>query len=95
MGERREVHFEAAAQEFTLLIICTRSIICRAIARLMVRFEEALKLAPARIRAVIEGLQVGVPGCAISAVYDRGGVGEVSRFQPGAATDGPYGARID
>ena len=78
---KREVHFAARAQEVTLLdYLHEVEHAGERIARLEGAIEEAVKLAPPRMRAVIEGLQ-SLRGIArISAVTIVAELGEFTRF---------------
>lgn len=78
---KREVHFEQRAQEFTLLdYLHEVEHLGARIARLDGQIEEAVKLAPARTRAVIEGLQALRGIAQIAAVTIVAELGEISRF---------------
>lgn len=78
---KREVHFEQRAQEFTLLdYLHEVEHLGARIARLDGQIEEAVKLAPARTRAVIEGLQALRGIAQVSAVTIVAELGEISRF---------------
>lgn len=78
---KREVHFEQRAQEFTLLdYLHEVEHLGARIARLDGQIEEAVKLAPVRTRAVIEGLQALRGIAQISAVTMVAELGEISRF---------------
>jgi len=57
--------------------------------------REPLKLAPARMRAVIEGRKRGREIAQLSAVDDRGGVGEFHGSRRARTTDGLPGHRIE
>lgn len=78
---KREVHFEQRAQEFTLLdYLHEVEHLGARIARLDGQIEEAVKLAPVRTRAVIEGLQALRGIAQVSAVTIVAELGEISRF---------------
>ena len=78
---KREVYFEQRAQEATLVdYLHEVEHVASRIARLDGEIGEAVKLAPSKMRAVIEALQA-LPGIAqISAVTIVAELGEVSRF---------------
>jgi transposase len=78
---KQEVHFEQLAQEATLLDYLYEAEHAAArIARLDLAIEEAVKLTPPKMRAVIEALPA-LPGVAqVTAVTIVSEVGEVSRF---------------
>ena len=78
---KREVHFEQRAQEATLIDYLQEVEHMGArIARLDGEIEEAVKLAPAKMREVIEALQALRGVAQISAVTIVAEVGEISRF---------------
>ena len=78
---KREVHFAARAQEVTLLDYLHEVEHAAArIARLEQAIEEAVKLAPPQMRAVIEALQALRGIARISAVTIVAEVGKVGRF---------------
>lgn len=78
---KREVHFEQRAQEFTLLdYLHEVEHLGARIARLDGQIEEAVKWAPAKMRAVIAGLQALRGVAQISAVTIVAELGEISRF---------------
>ena len=78
---RREVHFEQRAQEATLLDYLHEVERAAArIARLDGAIEEAVKLAPPEMRAVIEALQALRGIAQVSAVTVVAELGEFSRF---------------
>ena len=78
---KHEVHFEQMAQEATLLDYLNEVEHAELrIARLDLAIEEAVKLAPAKMRAVIEALQALRGVARVSAVTIAAELGEVSRF---------------
>jgi len=78
---KRDVHFPARAQEVTLLDYLHEVEHAAArIARLEGAIEEAVKLVPAPMRAVIEGLQALRGIAQISAVTIVAELGEITRF---------------
>lgn len=78
---KREVHFEQMAQEATLLDYLNEVEHAAArIARLEGAIEEAVKVAPPKMRAVIEALQALRGIAHVSAVTVVAELGELSRF---------------
>jgi len=78
---KHEVHFEQLAQEATLLDYLHEVEHAEArIARLDRAIEEAVKLTPAKMRAVIEALQALRGVAQVTAVTIVAELGEVSRF---------------
>ena len=78
---KREVHFEQLAQEVTLLDYLHEVEHAAArIARLDGAIEEAVKVAPPKMRAVIEALQALRGVAHVSAVTVVAELGELSRF---------------
>jgi transposase len=78
---KREVHFEQLAQEATLLDYLNEVEHAAArIARLDGAIEEAVKVAPAKMRAVIEALQALRGVAHVAAVTVVAELGELSRF---------------
>jgi len=78
---KREVHFEQMAQEATLLDYLNEVEHAAArIARLDGAIEEAVKVAPSKMRAVIEALQALRGIAQVSAVTVVAELGELSRF---------------
>src|ERR1700687_2484191 len=78
---KRDVHFAVKAQEATLLdYLHEVEHMAARIARLDDATEEAVKVAPAKMRAVIEGLQALRGIAQISAVTIVAELGEVTRF---------------
>jgi transposase len=78
---KREVHFEQLAQEATLLdYVHEVEHVGARIARLDSAIEEAVKLAPPQMRAVIEALQALRGIAHVSAVTVVAELGEMSRF---------------
>ena len=78
---KREVHFEQMAQEATLLDYLNEVEHAAArIARLDGAIEEAVKVAPSQMRAVIEALQALRGIAHVSAVTVVAELGELSRF---------------
>jgi transposase len=78
---KREVHFEQRAQEATLVdYLHEVEHVASRIARLDGEIGEAVKLAPSKMRAVIEALQALRGIAQISAVTIVAELGEVSRF---------------
>jgi transposase len=78
---KREVHFAVKAQEATLLdYLHEVEHMAARIVRLDSAIEEAVKVAPAKMRAVIEGLQALRGIAQISAVTIVAELGEVTRF---------------
>jgi len=78
---KREVHFEQMAQEATLLDYLNEVEHAAArIARLDGAIEEAVKVAPPKMRAVIEALQALRGIAQVSAVTVVAELGELSRF---------------
>jgi transposase len=79
---KREVHFEQLAQEATLLDYINEVEHAAArIERLDRTIEDAVKLAPPRMRAVIEALQALRGVAQVSAVTIVAELGEISRFR--------------
>ena len=79
---KRDVHFQPQAQEVTLLDYLHEVEHAAArIARLDAAIEEAVKLAPAKMRAVIAALQALRGIAEISAVTVVAELGEVTRFR--------------
>jgi transposase len=80
-GVKHEVHFEQMAQEATLLDYLYKVEHAEArSARLDLAIEEAVKLTPPKMRAVIEALQALRGFAQVAAVTVVAEVGEVSRF---------------
>ncbi len=78
---KRDVHFAVKAQEATLLdYLHEVEHMAARIVRLDSAIEEAVKVAPAKMRAVIEGLQALRGIAQISAVTIVAELGEVTRF---------------
>jgi len=78
---KRDVHFAVKAQEATLLdYLHEVEHLAARIVRLDSAIEEAVKVAPAKMRAVIEGLQALRGIAQISAVTIVAELGEVTRF---------------
>jgi len=78
---KRDVHFAVKAQEATLLdYLHEVEHMAARIVRLDSAIEEAVKVAPAKMRAVIEGLQALRGIAKISAVTIVAELGEVTRF---------------
>ena len=78
---KHEVHFEQLAQEATLLDYLHEVEHAEArIARLDLAIEEAVKLTPPKMRAVIEAFQALRGVARVSAVTIAAELGEVSRF---------------
>lgn len=78
---KRDVHFQAPAQEVTLLdYLHEVEHAAGRIVRLEDAIEEAAKLAPPKMRAVIEGLQARRGIAQISAVTIVAELGEITRF---------------
>jgi len=78
---KRDVHFAVKAQEATLLdYLHEVEHMAARIVRLDDAIEEAVKVAPAKMRAVIEGLQALRGIAQISAVTIVAELGEVTRF---------------
>jgi transposase len=78
---KRDVHFAARAQEVTLLdYLHEVEHAAERITRLESAIEEAVKLAPPAMRAVIEGLQALRGVARISAVTIVAELGEITRF---------------
>lgn len=91
---KQEVHFEQGAQEVTLLDYLHEVEHAAArVARLEGAIEEAVKLAPPKMRAVIEALQALRGIAQVSAVTVVAEVGELSRF-PGARQLMAYGGMV-
>ena len=79
---KREVHFEQLSQEATLLDYINEVEHAAArIGRLDRAIEEAVKLAPPRMRAVVEALQALRGVAQVSAVTIVAELGEISRFR--------------
>jgi transposase len=79
---QREVHFEARAQEVTLLdYVHEVEHVAARIARLDAAIAESVKLLPCKMRAVIEALQALRGIAQISAVTIVAELGEVTRFR--------------
>lgn len=78
---KQEVHFEQFAQEFTLLdYVHEAEHAAGRVERLDRAVEEAVKSAPAQMRAVIEGLQALRGIAQVSAVTIVAELGQISRF---------------
>ena len=78
---KRDVHFAVKAQEATLLdYLHEVEHMAARIVRLDSAIEEAVKVAPAKMRAVIEGLQALRGIAQLSAVTIVAELGEVTRF---------------
>ena len=78
---KKEVHFEQMAQEATLLDYLYEVEHAEArIARLDLAIDEAVKLTPPKMRAVIEALQALRGVARVAAVTIAAELGEVSRF---------------
>jgi transposase len=79
---QREVHFEARAQEVTLLdYVHEVEQVAARIARLDAAIAESVKLLPCKMRAVIEALQALRGIAQISAVTIVAELGEITRFR--------------
>jgi transposase len=78
----RQLRYEQAAQEWTRLdLLHEVEHMAERVKRLEEAIREAVKLAPARMREVIRGLQC-LPGVAeISAVTIAAELGQISRFE--------------
>jgi len=87
------VHFEQPAQEYTLLdYLHEVEHVGDRIRRLETAIEEAVKLAPQRMREVIQGLQALRGIAQISAVTVVAELGEISRFHGARQLMGYSGA---
>src|SRR5438445_8116116 len=79
---KEQVHFEQPAQEYTLLdYLHEVEHVAGRIGRLEQAIEEAVKLAPQRMQAVIQALQALRGDAQISAVTIVAELGEIARFE--------------